>query len=111
MAYYPNKVRWSNTNKLQNTTFGVGLGATKEISVPDEVHFDGILYYSGACGHGRNDAIHKRWCPQDKNCQRSEKIKNCMSYPRFLQIKRFSKLNDNKDSKLRFLKIVNVCMY
>ena len=102
MPYYTNKVRWSNTYKLQSTTSGVGLGATKEITVPEEVNFDGILFYHGASGVGMNHAIHKRWDTKG-NCQTSERIKRTMSYPRWLQIKRFSKLNDNKDSKLFLL--------
>ena len=95
IPFYSKKVVWDNNYRNATTRSGRG-NRGKEIEIPDEVHFDGILFYSGSDGGGHD--IHKRW-KKGSSRYLSKIAESPMKYYRWLQVKRFSKLNDNKDGK------------
>ena len=66
----------------------------ERIAPKEVVNFDGILCFHGAAGGGHN--LKSRWDPNVES-RYQKRIKNCMTYLRFLELKRFNKLNDNND--------------
>ena len=92
LPFYSNVEKWS-----QKYTATMGIGGSyghscKPLMVADLVHFDMAVIRDGVLG-GMGGAIYRRWDKDGSNYD--EAIASAITHTRWLECKRFYKLNDN----------------
>ena len=95
--FYAKASYWSNLYKAQEWKNGLGYGhKIADIEILDLIRWDGAIFMDGVLG-GSDGAILRRF---DKKCkQYNVEVNKYNNKSRFLEIKRFFKLNDNQYDK------------